>query len=66
METTKKDLCEYAIPGKEYKEQYPFPYKCKVMYECRTKNPTKKCSCIRKAMANNVLAKKRTYDKTLF
>ena len=51
------NLCEYAIPGKEYCETYPFPYKCQVMYECRMKNPTKDCSCIRKEIAKNQLIK---------
>lgn len=55
MESAKESLCEYAIPGKEYRETYPFPYKCQVMYECRMKNPTKDCSCIRKEIAKNQL-----------
>lgn len=55
MESAKENLCEYAIPGKEYRETYPFPYKCQVMYECRMKNPTKDCSCIRKEIAKNQL-----------
>lgn len=33
-------LCEFAIPGKEYKKNYEFPYKCGVFYECRYNNPT--------------------------
>lgn len=45
--TTK--ICEYAIPGKEYSENYPFPYKCAVMYECIRKEPSEEGSefCIR-------------------
>ncbi len=50
-----ESLCEYAIPGKEYRETYPFPYKCRVMYECVKKKPTKDCSCIRKEIAKNQL-----------
>ena len=53
----KEELCEYAIPGKEYSHSYPVPYKCRVMYECIKKRPTKKCSCIRKQIAENQLKK---------
>lgn len=48
-------LCEYAVPGKEISENYPFPYKCNVMYECRYKYPTKKITknCPRKQIGDN-------------
>lgn len=32
--------CKYAIPGKEYRNNYEFSYKCAVMYECIFENPT--------------------------
>lgn len=45
------DLCEYAMPGKEYDLTYPFEYKCCVMYECIKHEPTKDGNCIRKRIA---------------
>lgn len=27
--------CKYAIPKDEYRTTYPYPFKCRVMYECR-------------------------------
>lgn len=34
-----KELCEFAIPGKEFRKDYEFPYKCGVFYGCRFKEP---------------------------
>mgnify|MGYP006972691500 CR=1 FL=1 len=47
-------LCEYAVPGKEVSENYPFPYKCGVMYECRYKHPTQRITenCPRRQIGN--------------
>ena len=53
-------LCEYAVPGKEISENYPFPYKCGVMYECRYKHPTQKITknCPRRQIGDNIKKEK--------
>lgn len=28
-------VCRFAIPGKVYRQSYPYPYKCEACFECR-------------------------------
>lgn len=54
-----KQLCEFAIPGKEYLPSYQFSFKCGVMYQCMWKSPTieRKQYCPRYKIGKNKLDK---------
>lgn len=40
-EDNRGNLCQYAIPGREYSKLYQYPYKCAVICVCRFEEPTK-------------------------
>lgn len=54
------NLCQYAIPGKQYRKTFPYPYKCAVFYECRYIEPTEERTkwCTRKPIGDRKGIKK--------
>ena len=54
------NLCQYAIQGKQYRETFPYPYKCAVFYECRYIEPTEERTkwCTRKPIGDRKGIKK--------
>ena len=54
------NLCQYAIPGKQYRKTFLYPYKCAVFYECKYIEPTEERTkwCTRKPIGDRKGIKK--------